>query len=382
MINKIKIIYGGSNQTESLEYTIDEKKGTYKGEFKSNSEKNKIPHGKGKWESNSDKDYLDGDWNGGNFESGKVKITNKSGEIYEGEYKDNKMHGKGKYTWKNGDYEEGIFKDDNFQSGEVKYTYENGNIYEGKYENRKLNGYGKYTWKNGDYEEGIFKDDEFEYGNVKKTLDDGIYEGEWENNKRHGRGKYTFKNGNYEEGEYENDKFTTGEIKYKYKSGDIYEGGWENNFPSGEGKLTIKNIGIIDAEWIDGIIKVGTLVLDNLPLKIEFKNFDEEEKTAIININKIEFILKLNKEEKVQKIINYEKQNENLKQYFNIFFKKDDYDSINYVNAMNSILEYYKKSKIPNIYKFLGLPISFESKMNLLLSKDFNLYITNLLNAE
>jgi hypothetical protein len=48
---------------------------------------------------------------------------------------------------------------------------------------------------------------------------------------------------------------------------------------------------------------------------------------------------------------------------------------------MNNILEDYGKSKIPNIYKFYGLPISFESKINLLLSKDFNLYITNLLNA-
>ena len=43
------------------------------------------------------------------------------------------------------------------------------------------------------------------------------------------------------------------------------------------------------------------------------------------------------------------------------------------------ILRSYGEQKISNIYKFLGLPISFESKMNLLLSKDFNLYI-NLLN--
>ena len=40
MINKIKIIYGGSNQTKSFEYTFDDKKGTYQGNV---NEKN-IPH--------------------------------------------------------------------------------------------------------------------------------------------------------------------------------------------------------------------------------------------------------------------------------------------------------------------------------------------------
>lgn len=112
-------------------------------------------------------------------------------------------------------------------------------------------------------------------------------------------------------------------------------------------------------------------------MKIELNNYDEKVKFATININNNKFDLILNEDDEVDEIINKDEVNKDLKKNFNIFF--DNYDSIKYVNALNFILRSYGKSEISNIYKFLGLPISFESKMNLLISKD--LYIKNLLNA-
>ena len=43
--------------------------------------------------------------------------------------------------------------------GKGKFTYANGNVYEGDYHNDKRHGKGKYTLANGDVYEGNFQDD-------------------------------------------------------------------------------------------------------------------------------------------------------------------------------------------------------------------------------
>ena len=354
MINKIKIIYGGSNLIEGFNYEINGKIGRYQGEFE-----NSIPNGNGTWNSYDSDDYLNGDWNDGNFTNGEGKLTFPNGEIYEGEWKKKKKNGQGTLTWSTGD------------------------IYVGEFKNDIPNGKGTFTKPNGDYKIGQFKK-KFLSGKVKITLVNGIYEGEWENNFPNGQGKYTMKNGDYEEGIFKDDEFEYGKVKKTFDDGEIYEGEWENDSPNGEGKIIKKNIYILDGKWNDDQVVYGIVVFDNLPLKIELINSDKEEKSVIININNNKFTLKLNENDEVDEIINKndkEEKNVKLKENFDILYDNDDYSSIKYVNAMNNILEDYGKSKIPNIYKFYGLPISFESKINLLLSKDFNLYITNLLNA-
>jgi hypothetical protein len=47
------------------------------------------------------------------------------GGLYEGQMRDGKRHGKGKYTLANGDQYDGEFKD-NLQHGKGKYTKANG----------------------------------------------------------------------------------------------------------------------------------------------------------------------------------------------------------------------------------------------------------------
>ena len=391
MINKIKIIYGGSNLIEEFNYEINGKLGTYEGNFKK-TESGNIPHGNGIWKSNDGKNSeFNGKWENGKPKNGNILINEDNGNIYKGEINDNLFIGK--LTEPNGFYEEGKFElkkgqAPKFIKGKVKKKLDHG-IYEGEWENNKRHGRGKYTWKNGEFN-GEWENGEPKNGNILKNEDNGdIYKGEINDNLF--IGKLTKPNGFYEEGTFElsennGPKFIKGKVKKLFNDDEIYEGEWENDLANGEGKLIIKNILFLDGKWIDGKPKKGTVFFYNLPLEIKYYSYMKEKGThsATWYINKIEFNLEIfvNDEGKkfIQKI-NNEDVKDDIKKDFETLLNIIEYDSIKFVTAMNNILEYYKESKIPNIYKFHGLPISFESKMNLLLSKGFNLNIINLLNA-
>ena len=102
---------------------------------------------------------------------------------YVGEWKDNKMHGQGTYTYTNGD----------------KYV--------GKYKNDKRQGRGTYTYTNGDKFVGKYKDDKRHGRGIFTTANGYKYVGEFKDNKRHGQGTYTFPDGVKKSGYWKNDKF-------------------------------------------------------------------------------------------------------------------------------------------------------------------------------
>jgi hypothetical protein len=56
----------------------------------------------------------DGDWIN-DYRTGNGVFTTISGEKYEGEFKMNKKHGKGKYYRKDGSFQEGEWIEDKFQ---------------------------------------------------------------------------------------------------------------------------------------------------------------------------------------------------------------------------------------------------------------------------
>ena len=117
---------------------LDSKKNRYIGDFK-----NMKRWGKGKW------------------------ITNKI--IYEGEFYNNKIHGKGK----------------------IKFL-KSGIQYIGTFQNDQIDGYGIFKWINGDK-----------------------YEGEVKNGKMHGKGKYQYNNGKVLEGNFTNGQITERKIDNK-----------------------------------------------------------------------------------------------------------------------------------------------------------------------
>ena len=160
MINKIKIIYGGSNPIQEFNYEIIitnsdsdiyRKTGKYKGNFKKTESKKNIPNGEGTWNS-IDGDYAKGTWINGEFTTGQVKYKYKNGDIFEGLLKESMYDSYGEYTYADGDYAKGTWIKGEFTTGEVKYKYSTGNIYEGRLVNGKYNGDGKYTLANGDFE--------------------------------------------------------------------------------------------------------------------------------------------------------------------------------------------------------------------------------------
>ena len=59
-----------------------------------------------------------------------------SGDQYDGQFKNNKFHGKGKYTWNTGDVYEGGFVNGQMEKGDVKYTI--GVIGSGIWSERKI----------------------------------------------------------------------------------------------------------------------------------------------------------------------------------------------------------------------------------------------------
>ena len=153
-----------------------------------------------------------------------------SGNVYKGEFKNDKFDGKGKYTYKKGSFYQGKFKDDvKYFDGKGKLTYNNRDVYEGEFKNDKFDGKGKLTYKNGDVYEGEFKDDDF-----------------------NGKGKLTYKNGDVYEGEFKNGTFN-GKGKLTYKNGDVYEGEFKDNKPHGKGKLTYKNGNVYEGEYKNGV---------------------------------------------------------------------------------------------------------------------------------
>ena len=106
-----------------------------------------------------------------------------AGDNYSGEYKDNKRHGQGTYTYASGSKYVGEWKEELFH-GQGTYTYADGAKYVGDFKDDKMHGQGSYAWANGDKYIGEFKDD-----------------------KTHGLGTYTYANGTKESGYYMNDEY-------------------------------------------------------------------------------------------------------------------------------------------------------------------------------
>ncbi|XP_029371077.1 MORN repeat-containing protein 3 isoform X2 [Echeneis naucrates] len=123
------------------------------------------------------------------------------GDEYNGEWRDNKKHGKGLQLWK-----------------------KSGATYNGKWKNGKRDGYGEWS-------EGLRSG----WGRMYYESGD-TYEGEWMKDKNHGQGIIRFANG------------------------DWYEGNWQDGKRSGNGKYYYSDKGqLYEGFWVNGVAKCGTL---------------------------------------------------------------------------------------------------------------------------
>ena len=76
-------------------------------------------------------------------------------ELYEGEFIDGKLNGRGKMTSKTCWYE-GFFRN-NLEHGKGLKVYSNGNKYRGMWADGYPDGHGVFTWADGGEYQGIFR---------------------------------------------------------------------------------------------------------------------------------------------------------------------------------------------------------------------------------
>jgi hypothetical protein len=91
-----------------------------------------------------------------NMQNIKGTMYHIDGDIYEGEWLNNKANGEGKFIHKGIIYE-GQWKNDK-QNGHGKESWKDGSYYEGDFVNGKKEGKGKFVWADGSSYEGDFKD--------------------------------------------------------------------------------------------------------------------------------------------------------------------------------------------------------------------------------
>lgn len=107
-------------------------------------------------------DVYDGDWRNNKKHGVGTYYYKKSGNEYDGDWKNNKKHGFGTFYWNDGDKYVGYYLNDK-RHGKGRYTYKNGDKYEGDWVNGKRTGEGVFTFANGKKQEGVFKDSKFLY---------------------------------------------------------------------------------------------------------------------------------------------------------------------------------------------------------------------------
>jgi len=179
---------------------------------------------------------------------GKLKFANRN--VYEGQFVDDKMCGKGVYRYAKGAIYEGEFMNDRI-NGRGVYTWANGAVYEGEWKDDKMDGRGKFKFVSGDICEGDWKDDRMNGQGVCMFANGDVYEGEYKGDKRHGQGVFRFACGEVYEGSFECDKMS-GHGVYHLSNGSVHEGGYKNNKSNGHGVYRNSNGDVYEGNWKDG----------------------------------------------------------------------------------------------------------------------------------
>ena len=179
--------------------------------------------------------------------SGKGKYTFPSGAIYEGYLLNGLRHGIGKYRSPEGITYEGEWKN-GLKDGIG--TMKRGNMsYEGEWKNGRISGEGRIKWENGNLYEGEFKMNHIE-GNGYMVWYDLLekYIGKWKSDKQNGLGMHIWyePKGELKEmrnryvGEWE-EGIRQGYGVFFYSNGAMYEGEWKNNMKHGFGIMKFED---------------------------------------------------------------------------------------------------------------------------------------------
>jgi hypothetical protein len=167
------------------------------------------------------------------------------GDKYVGEFRDDKKHGEGTYTFASGAKYLGEFRDNNYHGQGTLYAADGTVLQEGYWEDNELVRSAKVEDRDTSYAaqsdllpcpEDPFKYYDNCFGTY--TFADGDkYVGEWKDDKQHGQGTYTFVAGDKYVGEFRDNK-KHGQGTYTYAAGAKYVGEFRDNNFHGQGTYT------------------------------------------------------------------------------------------------------------------------------------------------
>lgn len=230
------------------------------------------------------------------------RIEYDGGDVYEGETRNGKRHGKGKYTWSDGSFYDGEWKDGK-KDGNGKQSHPDGSCYDGGWKDDKMdgfgvlvysnqsryeghwsegneNGHGMLTFANGNSYDGEWKDGNENGHGIKKYINVGVYDGEWKDGDENGHGIMKYINGDVYDGEWK-DGYENGHGTMTFANGDSYDGDWVNGEMNGNGiytyangekyKVTCKEDEIISKEPFETPKTSSTVIRSNQKAKIEYK---------------------------------------------------------------------------------------------------------------
>lgn len=130
--------------------------------------------------------------------------TDKDGNLYIGDLKNNQPNGQGSQYLKNGGKYEGNWKNGLYE-GQGTLILENGSMYTGSFSKGFIHGEGKMIYPDGSYYKGNYVYGIREGFGLLYIDKDNKYEGYWENGFRNGKGK-SYIEGSYKKGLWENNK--------------------------------------------------------------------------------------------------------------------------------------------------------------------------------
>lgn len=224
------------------------------------------------------------------FLDGTGTFTFKSGEIYEGEWKNHDISGKGKLTSSAGVYDGEYIK--SMRSGMGTFAWNDGSKYVGQWANDRMNGEGELITASGWCYKGTFQNDSFYEGTISGvynentfkitvsngmladkidvTFSDGVtYTGGFVGKCFSGKGEMTFPGVGKYKGEFEADQ-RSGDGVFTWNDGAKYDGEWEKDIFNGYGTYTFDATTSITGTFQNGGLN-GTYT---------YKNLDGEFKTV------------------------------------------------------------------------------------------------------
>ena len=203
----------------------------YEGEFK-----NGLFHGQGRYEGKDGINY-EGEFRNGVLD-GQGRYESKDGSSYEGEFSEGHITGTGTM----------VYSEDEQYTGEMKYSRAHGKgvlksygtVYEGEFIEQKYHGKGKFTDQHGNTYTGDFKDGKFHGEGSYITKDGREYQGEFIEGQFTGQGSYKDKEGTHYEGGFKNWSYD-GEGSLKDSGGNQHIGTFQHGILSGQGKHILKS---------------------------------------------------------------------------------------------------------------------------------------------